>query len=244
MSEYEVTLGIAQELSGSVMTLRNLPGSLRYFINKTALRYEIDIVLIDMSPSLGSINQNLFTTSDYFIVPMHPDYFSKMAINSLSNVIPKWDKWGQTAAAMTVLEGAEYPYNYGSPKFLGYVVQKYRPRGGYAPSAAFQEWIDQLETAVRDTLLPKLESCKLMLSEATYQKAGFSPEDPLLQMSDFNSLIARSQEHKVPIYELSDAQLEQVGIVLATTKKSMEMFRDLFTTGAERVIKLIDQHVA
>ena len=29
LAEYEVTLGIAQELSGSLVTLRNLPGSLR-----------------------------------------------------------------------------------------------------------------------------------------------------------------------------------------------------------------------
>ena len=83
LAEYEVTLGIAQELSGSLVTLRNLPGSLRFLIDRTAERHKIDIVLIDMSPSLGAINQNLLTTSDFFLVPMHPDYFSMMAIESL-----------------------------------------------------------------------------------------------------------------------------------------------------------------
>jgi cellulose biosynthesis protein BcsQ len=62
-AEYEVTLGIAQELSGSLVTLRNLPGSLRYVIDKTAGKYEADIALVDMSPSLGAVNQNLLTTS-------------------------------------------------------------------------------------------------------------------------------------------------------------------------------------
>ena len=33
-----------------------------------------------MSPSLGPINQNIICTSDYFLVPMAPDYFSVMAI--------------------------------------------------------------------------------------------------------------------------------------------------------------------
>jgi cellulose biosynthesis protein BcsQ len=42
-AEYEVTLGIAQELSGSLITLRNLPGSLRYAIDKTAEKYNADI---------------------------------------------------------------------------------------------------------------------------------------------------------------------------------------------------------
>jgi cellulose biosynthesis protein BcsQ len=97
LSEYEVTLGVAQELSGSLVTLRNLPGSLRYLIDITAKQYKIDIVIIDMSPSLGAVNQNLLSTSDYFLIPMHPDYFSMMAINSLATVFPKWRAWAKAA---------------------------------------------------------------------------------------------------------------------------------------------------
>jgi len=37
-----------------------------------------------MSPSLGPVNQNVLTTSDYCIVPLHPDYFSAMALSSLA----------------------------------------------------------------------------------------------------------------------------------------------------------------
>lgn len=33
LAEYETTLGIAQELSGSLLALRNLPGSLRYALS-------------------------------------------------------------------------------------------------------------------------------------------------------------------------------------------------------------------
>src|ERR1017187_1276289 len=35
LAEYEVTLGIAQELSGSLPTLRNLPGALRHLLDIT-----------------------------------------------------------------------------------------------------------------------------------------------------------------------------------------------------------------
>jgi cellulose biosynthesis protein BcsQ len=73
LSEYEVTLGIAQELSGSIQTLQNLPGSISYLLNVTAERYRADYVLVDMNPSLSSINQNLLMTSDFFIVPTSPD---------------------------------------------------------------------------------------------------------------------------------------------------------------------------
>jgi cellulose biosynthesis protein BcsQ len=59
LSEYEVTLGIAQELSGSIQTLQNLPGALSYLLDKTGQKYKADYILIDMNPSLSSINQNL-----------------------------------------------------------------------------------------------------------------------------------------------------------------------------------------
>ena len=82
LAEYEVTLGIAQELSGSIQALRNLPGAFHYLISKTAMASSADFVLVDMNPSLGAINQNLLMTSDLFLVPTSPDYFSMMAIDS------------------------------------------------------------------------------------------------------------------------------------------------------------------
>lgn len=238
LAEYEVTLGIAQELSGSVVTLRNLPGAIRYLIDQTVEKFHIDLVLVDMSPSLGALNQNLFTTSDFFLVPMHPDYFAMMAIESLSAVLPKWKDWSRSAQSLQILREAEYPFPKVSPKFLGYVLQKYRPRNG-VPSQAFQEWIDQIEVAVADRLIPMLRDSQMMLSDEVYKKAKFDPIQPLLQMADFNSLIARSQEHRVPIFALTDAQLSQVGVVLKATKKSMKEFEKLFSKAADRTINAI-----
>jgi cellulose biosynthesis protein BcsQ len=87
LAEYEVTLGIAQELSGSLPTLQNLPGCIYYLLHKTSEHISADIILVDMSPSLGPLNQNILSTSDFFIVPMNPDYFSIMAIDSLAAVL-------------------------------------------------------------------------------------------------------------------------------------------------------------
>ena len=137
LAEYEVTLGIAQELSGSLVTLQNLPGSLRYLFDLTAVKYEADLVLIDMSPSLGAINQNLLMTSDFFIVPMAPDYFSVMATDSLASVLPKWAAWAKQARGLSILQKATYPFPSKTPKFLGTIVQKYRLRESKTPSAAF-----------------------------------------------------------------------------------------------------------
>lgn len=240
LAEYEVTLGIAQELSGSLVTLRNLPGSIRHLILQTAKAYSIDYVLVDMSPSLGSVNQNLLMTCEYFLVPMHPDYFSMMGIDSLANIIPKWRAWAQRAQQLPLLAEASYPFPSVLPKFLGSIVQKYRPRSENVPAKAFQQWIDQLETGLAKRLLPALRQAGMVLATEAYEHAGFLPEKPLLQMPDFNSLIAQSQKHQVPVFALSDAQLEQVGVVLEGTKESMRKFYDLFSVAADRVIAIID----
>lgn len=240
LAEYEVTLGIAQELSGSIVTLRNLPGSIRYLIDRTSDAYNIDIVLVDMSPSLGAVNQNLVATSDFFLVPMHPDYFAIMAIRSLSSVLPKWKSWAETAKKMSVLREAEYPFPEVAPKFLGYVIQKYRPRGNSAPSKAFEQWITKVEEAVGNELVPTLGKSDMLLPSKLYSDAGFNPAEPLLQMSDFNGLIARSQQHQIPVFELTDDQLKLGGGALENTKESMDRFRGLFDQAADRVISLVE----
>lgn len=240
LAEYETTLGIAQELSGSLVTLQNLPGAPSKLFQLTAEKYKIDIILIDMSPSLGPINQNLLSTSDFFLVPMTPDYFSVMAVDSLSSVLPKWKDWATKAKATKVLQEATYPLPQCTPKFLGTVIQKYRLRSQGTPSTAFQKWIDEVEEKVTAKLVPVLKAADMMLPDSAYASVGLKPGEPLLQMSDFNGLIAQSQKHNAPVFALTDAQLEQTGIVLARTKKSMEEFRKLFSEGADRVIKLIN----
>ena len=240
LAEYEVTLGIAQELSGSLVTLQNLPGSLSHLFGITADKYNADYIIVDMSPSLGAINQNLLMTSDFFIVPMAPDYFSVMATDSLASVLPKWAAWSQQARKNPVLRNATYRYPEKMPKFLGTVVQKYRLREGKTPSKAFQKWIDEIEAGVKEKLIPQLRESSMLLDESTYDAADCPLGTPLLQMSDFNSLIALSQKHKVPIYGLTDVQLEQTGVVLELTKKSMHSFHDLYSDAADKIKQLIE----
>ena len=238
LAEYEVTLGIAQELSGSLVTLQNLPGSLRYLFQITAEKYEIDYIIVDMSPSLGPINQNLLMTSEYFLVPMAPDYFSVMATESVASILPKWKKWSQQAQSVSMLQKATYPFPRINPKFLGTIVQKYRLREGQTPSAAFQKWIKEIEEGVQSKLIPALDQSDMLLPSSVYASIGIELGKPILQMSDFNSLIALSQKHKAPIFGLSDKQIEQKGVVLERTKKSMYQFRDLFSKAADKIIQL------
>ena len=236
LSEYEVTLGIAQELSASIQTLQNLPGAPSYLLDKTAEAYDADYVLIDMNPSLSSLNQNLLMTSQYFIVPTTPDYFSVMAINSLANVLPKWSAWSRRAGSLSILRDAVYPFPGTRPKFLGTIVQNYRPRGG-SPARGFQIWIDRINEAVSEHLVPQLSSSDMLLPTDSYNELG-NHQFCLVTIPDFNTLVAKSQAYHTPVFELDEDQIGLTGLILATTLESRDRFRGLFSDLADEVIAL------
>ncbi len=238
LSEYETTLGIAQELTGSIQALQNLPGAMPFLFDMTAEAHEADYVIIDMSPGLGPINQNLLTTSHYFIVPTAPDFFSVMAIDSVSRILPKWQKWAEQASSMDILKDASYPFPAPATKLLGTVVQNYRPRRG-RPASSFQHWIDELAQAVETILIPAIDGAGMLLPGAEYEKAGVSLSSlNLVQIPDFNSLVAVSQEHQKPVFTLEPSDIDHKGTVLEQMLDNRDQFNGLFEDLATKVIQL------
>lgn len=238
LSEYEVTLGIAQQLSGTIQTLQNLPGSITHLLDQTAAKFDADFVIVDMNPSLSALNQNVLMTSDYFIVPTSPDYFSVMAIESLLTVLPRWHAWSQQAQSAPILQEAAYPFPTRDPRFLGTIIQKYRPRSG-APTVGFQKWIDAINDRVKKGLVPALRPLSMTLTDEQYSTVELLTDDFCLALvADFNTLIAKSQEAQTPVFALTDAQMGHVGTVLEADRQKRDEFHQIFSTLAERVVAL------
>jgi cellulose biosynthesis protein BcsQ len=86
-----------------------------------------------MNPSLSAINQNLFISSQAFIVPTNPDPFSLMAIGTLETVLPRWSAWSRASAPL--FAGSAYPLPLLLPKFLGALIQRFNIRNGKAASS-------------------------------------------------------------------------------------------------------------
>ncbi|WP_144804730.1 ParA family protein [Curtobacterium sp. BH-2-1-1] len=234
VAEDEVSLGIAQQLSESVQTLRNLPGSFTELFKLTAAAYDADYVLIDLSPGLGSINQNLVATADFFIVPASPDVFSVMAMDSLSRVIPRWMNWARNAAELDALQDADYPFPEPRLKFLGTVVQRYRLLGGQ-PTTAFRSYFDALDDAIDNSLKPAFEKAGVLFEEAKYDSAGLEGSMRLASISDFNTLIAESQKRRKPVFALTKEDLKMRGVVWDQTEQNVEAFRATFTALSEKI---------
>jgi MinD-like ATPase involved in chromosome partitioning or flagellar assembly len=220
LAEDEVSLGIAQQLSESVQALKNLPGSFNHLFQLTAAKYGADYVLIDLSPGLGSINQNLVATSDFFMVPASPDVFSVMAIDSLARVVPRWMSWARSASQLDALATADYPFPKARLKFLGLVVQRYRLKGG-EPTEAFRNYFDELDLAINETLIPAFHEAGLLLAEIQYKDAGLEGALRLASIPDFNTLIANSQQSRKPIFALTQDDVKRRGFVWATQRASI-----------------------
>jgi cellulose biosynthesis protein BcsQ len=234
---FEPELSMAHRLTSAMPILQNLPGAFGHLIRITAEANKCDVVLIDMSPSIGALNQNVLMQSDYFLVPTSPDYFCLLAIDSLAKTLPRW---AQNAGELRAQqEGRFYQIPEQNPKFIGMISQKYRPRLG-KPAAAFQEWIDQIVERVDETLFPALEKSSMTLSRSKLKKSiKDAPHIELAQISDFNSLIARSQECSTAVFALTEDQLKAQGAVLGSFAESRDRFRDAFALLAERVDELI-----
>jgi cellulose biosynthesis protein BcsQ len=243
LAEYESQLAIAHELSTSLAALQNIPGSLRWLINLTAVAAKADYVLVDMSPSLGALNQNLLTTSDAFVIPMAPDFFSAMALRSLARVLPKWSAWSERAAAQEVLQESAYPWPGITPKYVGSIVQNYRIRSrdgkSAAPTKAYQKWFDALLSVKKEILIPSLKDAGLLFDDHLYEEAGSNTNDFLVEVPDFNSLIAISQDLSKPVFTLTSDDIKNVGSVAKNQVESAEKFKKIYSEAAEKIINIL-----
>ena len=195
-----------------------------------------------MSPSLGAINQNILCTSDSFIVPVAPDFFSAMALRSLSRVLPKWRDWSKKASEAQILIKADYPWPQSQPKYLGSIVQNYRRRSrdgqDARPTTAYQRWFDALKRAKTDTLIPALTDTGYLLPSDTYDDSRAPLTSFLMEIPDFNSLIAVSQLISKPVFALTQGDIGSSGIVFATQDKSISDFDAVYSDGAQKIIRM------
>ncbi|MGW3608236.1 ParA family protein [Micromonospora sp. NPDC005161] len=240
LAEDEVSLGIAQQLSESLQALRNIPGSFRHLFEITASHHDADYVLLDLSPGLGAINQNLVSTADFFLVPTSPDIFSVMAIDSLARVIPRWIAWAQRASQIEGLATADYPFPSPNLKFLGVIIQRYRLRSG-APTAGYEQFFGRLGSAVQGELLPALKKAGALLSEEVYSEVELQDERWLAAIPDFNTLIAHSQEVRKPVFALTKEDVGRTGAVWKNTLPNIQKFRSTFDGLAQRIEALLGE---
>ena len=90
MSDFDIQITAGLLGGGFLQFARQFVGSLNAVIRETASSNKCELVLIDMSPSSGAMNRSILMSSDYFIVPTSPDFFSYQAIQNLGSMFGEW----------------------------------------------------------------------------------------------------------------------------------------------------------
>jgi cellulose biosynthesis protein BcsQ len=236
LAEVESTLGMAQELASHASSLRNIPGAISHLFDVTAEKYKADYVLLDMPPSMGSLNQNLLMSSDYFIIPMTPDALSAMAIDSMLRILPKWKSWSDKVQQSLFLQESVYPFPKKQPRLLGYVLQRYQIYAG-RPSRTQEKQQQDIQEAITNRMAPVLQRLEMMLPEAKYQEAGAPLTAPLIQAPEFHSLLHASEMEHVPLFSLTDEQLAK-SVGTGPYRAKIQAAMDAYSAGADKVVAL------
>lgn len=231
ITEFEVQLGISFQLSGSFSIMNSLPGSFYYLFEKCAEKFNIDYVIVDLNPSLSAINQALISSSDFFVLPSSPDYFSNMAIKSMSRIFPQWEEWA--LQARRTFKNSTYPMPQLKPKFIGYSINDFNIRNDQ-PTAAFAQIMANIDDTINDTLYPSLHSMGMTIDRGNYESGSLC----LAKISNFQHLQAKYQEYGVPVFALTEAQIGTTGIVLEGHLQKQAAFRQVYTHFADEIIRL------
>lgn len=242
-SELDSQISVSLKIAPGIPATRNIPASLPKALQLISDKVGADYTLYDLSPNIGGLNEAILMSSDYFIVPTSPDYFCLQAVSSLEKTIPKWHDEIEQFKKVNRFDSRTYPIK-NKPQFLGTIQQRYRPRYD-KPGKSFQNWIDTIRGAINGRLVPVLEEIDCVTPRAAVQEVlegtDLSPYD-LAYISDFNSLIAISQQLSKPIFALTDTEIHDTGKVFGyaeeTMKQSRDKFLEVFRDLGERIVAL------
>ncbi len=166
-------------------------------LTEKGMQEQVDIFVIDTSPSLGLLTRAIILGADYFVVPMNPDGFSVQGIENLGTTIEKWRKdWKITARAVagdTPLKNV-LP---GEPTFIGYIVNSYNV---YAqkPIKDHRNWMEEIPGKVRE-FLARRHSRNGLVEQ--------SWPEPLAITQDYGRLASYSQENCRAIFHNSPEEV-------------------------------------
>jgi len=195
LSDFDGELSNAwtQVLAGQERGFR-VTSSIYRLINEFASQNNIDYILIDLGPNLGSLNRAILLGCDNFIIPMIPDLFSLRGSQNLGRVFADWISNYENAKQR--IGNLPFDIPNGKPVFSGYILQQfnvYRTR----KTKAYQNWGEQIPTYIQQYVINPLTNVdpNLSLNLTNYQVADFK---------NYHSLVPMAQESLKPIFELTN----------------------------------------
>ncbi|WP_158605951.1 ParA family protein [Taibaiella sp. KBW10] len=161
-------------------------------VNVICEENEIDFVFYDVGPNIGPLNRVILLDCDYFIIPAACDLFSARALKTLGKSLFNWIKEWQVIAQLAPDNSLLLP---GRPKYLGYILQRFRMYGGVIASQ-FASYASMIEKTTFSDITEVLRRIDKELATGTLSQTRLG------QVKDFASLVPLSQEQGVAFFDV------------------------------------------
>ena len=230
LSEYENILSTGYNAAAAGQPLGYFQTSaIDRFLRHKGMMDEIDIFVIDTSPTLSLLNRVILLGCDYFAVPLMPDALSLQGIENLGDMLSIWkENWKNTGKA---LSGSIENQNVlsGEGLFIGYILNSYNVYG-QQPIRDHRKWIDQIPGKVEEHLSKK--HCRNGLVEK-------SAKASLQDIQDYGRLPAITHESGIAIFNIdpNKAEASQPG-----SRDNIEKARQEFGALADSILEILSKY--
>ncbi len=227
LSEYEELLSTA--FNNAAAGTRNgyfVTSAIDRFMREKGMEEEVDIFVIDTSPTMGRLNRVILLGTDYFAVPMNPDAFSLQGIENLGIKLDEWKRnWRDTGKALAQNTESQYVLD-GEGLFIGYILNAYNV---YAekPIKDHQKWIDKIPESVKKYLSEM--HCRNGLVAASYQ-------NPLHIIQDYGMIPALCHRKGEAIFEIDSATLKP------GTYDNLEKSKQEFDELSDNILRILEKY--
>lgn len=169
-----------------------------------AKQFGYEFVIMDTSPSLGTLNRLVISTTDGFLIPCMPDMFSLYGIRNIGNALAVWKKQFDTIYHLLSDEKrALFPLKF--VRLLGFTIYNAKRYSGASPwnlAQAHFNYATQIPRAIAE-FIPK--AVREHLDESSWSK----PIGATAVMHTHNTLPALAQKYHCPMWTVPMASLEQ-----------------------------------
>ena len=196
LSRFEARLSAAWPdcMTGSEAAFRTVSAFHRILL-AGAEEAQAEIVLIDVGPNLGAINQAAIIAAQHVAVPLAPDLFSLQGLRNLGPTLREWRRdWEDRLGRKPNDSLLELPQADMHP--AGYIVMQHAVRAD-RPVKAYKKWFERIPQVYRTEVL----------DDHLDRDVPYADDDNCLAtLKHYRSLMPMAQEARKPIFHLRAAE--------------------------------------
>ncbi len=192
-----------------------------------AVRFDAEIVVIDLGPNLGAINRAALISADYIVVPLSPDLFSLQGLRNLGPVLKRWREGWVERLGKNPVSDLDLPP--GGMQPIGYIVQQHSVRLD-RPVRAYDKWMSRIPRSYSEYVIGKKVADSVNIE---------NDQSCLALVKHYRSLMAMAQEARKPIFYLKSAD----GAIGGHSKAVLDAYSD-FEKLAKEIAKRASVTVA